>query len=63
MILNSQNFIYAIPLKKKKIHIFHLIFFFFLIDIFHLILLNYAFLFFSKLGSEFQTKFQIGVVT
>ena len=38
-------------LKKKKIHIFHLI------------LLNYAFLFFSKLGSEFQTKFQIGVVS
>lgn len=37
--------------KKKKNHIFHLI------------LLNYAFLFFSKLGSEFQTKFQIGVVT
>ena len=48
--------------KKKKIK-YSTWFFFFLIDIFHLILLNYAFLFFSKLGSEFQTKFQIGVVT
>lgn len=49
--------------KKKKFIYSTWFFFFFLIDIFHLILLNYAFLFFSKLGSEFQTKFQIGVVT